>query len=120
MIITHILGKMLLGCLFLVSGLQMATTNTTHIFDIAKALDAKHIPMAFILVILAVALKILAGSILVFSTDKKWIRLSAFALIVFTILATALFHNPLSNSAELIYMLQNFAIVGGLLLLMEY
>jgi putative oxidoreductase len=43
--------------------------------------------------------------------------IGSYALILFTVAATIMFHNPMNDPKQMTAMLKNIAIVGGLLLL---
>jgi putative oxidoreductase len=110
------LGRILLGLLFLVSGLLMLLVQGPA--NVAAYFTSLGVPMAAVLVWPIILVKIVAGGAIVIG---KRTTEAAAALIVFTLIATLLAH----MSAEMdptfpISLLKNLAIVGGLLYLMAF
>jgi putative oxidoreductase len=82
----------------------------------AGAIAAKGLPLAPVLLVLAMAL-MAAGSALVISGWKA--RLGAVLLLLFLVPTTLIFHADLGDAGERIQLLKNLAIVGGLLLVVD-
>jgi putative oxidoreductase len=82
----------------------------------AGAIAAKGLPLAPLLLVLAMAL-MAAGSALVISGWKA--RLGAVLLLVFLVPTSFIFHGDLGDPAERIQLFKNLAIVGGLLLVAD-
>ena len=70
-------------------------------------------PMFF--AILALTLKLVAGSMLAVNFQKKYATIS---LILFMVIVTPLYHNPFQDKSQLTQLLKNVAIIGGLILLL--
>tara|TARA_B100001989_G_C24529143_1_gene460522 strand:+ start:783 stop:1193 length:411 start_codon:yes stop_codon:yes gene_type:complete len=105
-----ILGRALIGLMFVVSGIGMLTNPGMS----ADYFMAVGIPFAGLVVWLVIALKIVAGGAIVIG---KRVGAAAAGLIVFTALATLLGHlNPFDMNG----VLKNLAVIGGLLYLMAY
>ena len=51
--------------------------------------------------------------------DKNYSKICTILLIIFTILATILYHNPLIDENQLLKMLKNLSIIGGFLCLYD-
>lgn len=98
-------GRMLLGLLFLFSGVGILLNGVD---GTAGMIAAKGIPLAGLVVWLVVAVKILAGGALMVGYRTTW---AAAALITFTILATLLYHMDIND----ISLFKNLSIIGGLL-----
>lgn len=101
-------GRVLLGLLFLVSGLNILTSPG----GTAAYFSSVGIPMAEIVVWLVVIWKVGASGALILN---KRVGLAAAALIVFTLLATLIGH-----MGDMTGSLKNLAIVGGLLYVIAY
>lgn len=107
-------GRALMGLLFLVGGVGMATTST----ETAAYFTTLGIPLAEVVVWFVIILKIVAGGAIVIG---KYTTEAAAALIIFTLIATALAHlDPQTDPSFPTGMLKNLAIVGGLLYLMAF
>ncbi len=111
-----VIGRVLIGLLFFVSGLGMLTggpAGTTAYFT------SLGIPLAGLVVWLVIILKIAAGGAIVIG---KRVGLAAFTLIAFTALATIIGHFGLGENAEfdMIGVTKNLAIIGGLLYMIAY
>ncbi len=111
---THgvLLGRILLGLLFFVSGINMF--RTMGISGVSGMLDGMGIPAAGLVAVIILLIKVVggAGLILGWRVDE-----SALALFVFTAFTVILVHN---NVAELGNALKNLAIMGGLLYVLAY
>jgi len=108
------LGAALVGLLFFVSGIGMATSSAGTIGYFTQL----GVPMAAVAFWPVIILKITAGLALI--VGKKTTEASAF-LIVFTLIATLLGHlSPEKDPMFPIGLLKNLAIVGGLLFIMAY
>ncbi|MCP9886329.1 DoxX family protein [Cyanobium sp. ATX 6A2] len=82
----------------------------------ARAIAAKGLPLAPVLLVMAMAL-MAVGSALVISGWKA--RLGAVLLLLFLVPTSFLFHGDVGDPAERIQLLKNLAIVGGLLLVAD-
>ena len=108
------IAKTLIASLFVVLSLKSIFFGFG---DFRNAVISKGIPMALIVSILVLTIKLGAGLTIMFSDNKKYIKWSAIGLIVFTILATIIYHNPVEDPDQFNNMMKNIAIVGGLLLI---
>jgi len=109
-----ILGRGLVGLLFVVTGfgMLMDTTGT------AGYMASLGIPFASIVVWLVIVLKVVAGTAIIIG---KRVGLASATLIAFTALATLLAHVGLKGGGfDTVDVFKNLAIVGGLLYLMSY
>ena len=114
----HVVGQLLVAFLFLATGIVNVTTKFRQHLD---RMAAVGVPYAKPLLIAGFAMQF-AGALLV---ALDWQRaLGAAILIVFTVLATAIFHqywrveDPLRRHLHVSFIFSNCGIVGGLLLLM--
>jgi putative oxidoreductase len=115
-----ILGRVLIGGLFLVSGLAAAIAITPAGLVVGGGAEfmASQLsflgPLAIVAGWLGVIIKIVGGTAIIIG---KRVGLASGVLILFTIIATLLVH---IGPGELTNALKNLAIVGGLMYLMAY
>lgn len=102
-----VIGRMLLGLLFVFSGIGMLMSGPTASYA-ASAVANLGIPLAGLVAWAVVAVKIGAGGALMLG---KHVGLAAGLLIAFTIGATLIAHMSLED----INLFKNLSIVGGLL-----
>jgi len=109
------LGRTLLGALFLISGLA----KIGRFAGVAGFMASKGLPAADILLVATIALEVAGGLALI----AGWrVRYAAWALLAFTGLAAVIFHAFWAAEApayqnQLNHFLKNIAIMGGLLCL---
>jgi putative oxidoreductase len=105
---TALVGRVLIGVLFLMGGLsKLAAPAATQAYIAAAGLPA---PVAAYFVALFVEL---VGSVLLFAGFR--VRAVAAGLAVFTLLTAVFFHDNFADQNQMIHFLKNFAILGGLL-----
>lgn len=66
---------------------------------------------------LAIIIEIVGGLSLVLGYKTRW---GAYALIVFTLVASVLFHNFLKDPTQIIMFLKNISMIGGLMYVAAY
>jgi putative oxidoreductase len=103
------LGRVLLGLFFLISGIKAAMDFPSFL----SLVDARNLPYPEYLAMIALGFKIIGGISLTGNIYVGWGR---WLLIIFTIIATGLFHNPVLDPMQLNNFLKNMGIIGGLLL----
>ncbi|MGG6298185.1 DoxX family protein [Leptolyngbya sp. AN02str] len=74
-------------------------------------------PLTQFFLVGAIVLELLGALSLLLGYKAQW---GAIALIVFTALATLIFHTNLADSLQQIMFLKNIAIIGGLLMVVQY
>jgi len=109
------LGRTLLGALFLISGLA----KIGRFAGVAGFMASKGLPAAEMLLVATIALEVAGGLALI---AGWYVRYAAWALLVFTGLAAVIFHAFWAAEApayqnQLNHFLKNVAIMGGLLCL---
>ncbi len=110
-----VLGRVLIGLLFLVSGLAMVIPDGTA--GTVVYFTSLGIPMAGVVVWLVIVTKVVFGALII---AGKRVGLASAVLIGFTVIAT-LIATPLAHTKfSDPNMLKNLAIIGGLLYLMAY
>ena len=114
----HVAGQLLIAFLFLGTGIVNVTTKFRQHLD---RMTAVGVPFAKLILVAGFALQFAGG----FLIALDWHRaLGAAILIVFTVLATAIFHqywrveDPLRRHLHVSFIFSNCAIIGALLLLM--
>jgi putative oxidoreductase len=119
MSIQNIIGQVLLALAFLVTGALNATMKFKMHRD---RMAAAGVPMATAALVVGFAMQFVGGALVL--ADWHY-RYGAAILIVFTVVATAIFHrwwlvvdDPLRRHLHLSFVFNNIAVVGGLLLLM--
>jgi len=116
--ILQAIGQLLLAFLFVATGLINASTKFKQHLD---RMVAVGVPFAKLALIAGFAIQIIAGLLIAFDIQRA---AAAAILIVFTVLATAIFHQywrveePLRRHLHVSYIFSNCGIIGGLLLLM--
>ena len=114
----HVAGQLLLAFLFLGTGIVNVTTKFRQHLDRMVSLG---VPYAKSVLITGFAMQFAGGLLLALDWHRT---LGAAVLIVFTVLATAIFHqywrveDPLRRHLHVSFIFSNCGIVGGLLLLM--
>jgi putative oxidoreductase len=116
--ILQTIGQLLIAFLFVATGLINASTKFKQHLD---RMVAVGVPFARPALIAGFAVQIVAGLLIAFDIQRAP---AAGALIVFTALATGIFHqywrveDPLRRHLHVSYIFSNCGIIGGLLLLM--
>ena len=105
-----LVGRVLIGLLFLISGFGILM----NISGTAGFYASIGIPMAMVAAIIVMAIKI-GGSLMIITGMHA--RTGAWALLVFTVLATLIGH---TGEGQMVMALKNLSIVGGLLYVIAY
>lgn len=103
-------GRMLIGLLFVFSGVGIVMNGVD---GLSGMIENRDLPMPMLLAWLVVAVKVLAGLGLILGYRTAH---SALALLIFTGLATLLYHLDLDD----VNLFKNLAIMGGLLYIYVY
>ena len=104
------IGRMLMGLLFVFSGVGIFMGGVE---GFAGMIEMRDLPMPMLLAWLVVVVKIVAGSALILGWRTSQ---AALALMVFTALATGLYHMDLEDG----HLFKNLAIIGGLMYIYVY
>ena len=101
-------GRVFIAALFITSGIEkMLNFDSTIIY-----MEEFNIPI--ILTIPAIVVELLLPLLIIFGYKT---RLSAFILALFTISLAVIFHSDFTNQIQIMSFLKNFAIAGGLFIL---
>ena len=104
--ISQFVARLFLGQIFLLAGISKISSYA----DTQGYMDAMGVPG--MLLPLVIALEVGGGLAIIAGWQT---RLASIALAVFTLSATAIFHNNLADQTQMI--MKNIAIAGGLILL---
>ncbi len=112
---THgiLVGRILLGLLFLVSGLQMLM-GEYGVAGVAGMIGNIGLPAAGLLAWIVVLVKVLGGAGLILGYR---IEQCAMALAIFTLLTVVFVHNSVEDMGQA---LKNLSIIGGLIYVIGY
>lgn len=108
-----LLGRILLGLIFVMSGL----TKITGFEATQQQMAAQGMPLTAVFLVGAIAVEVLGGLSVILGL---WARGGAAALILFLIPATLIFHTDFGQQTQVIMFLKNLSIKGGLLLVMAF
>jgi uncharacterized membrane protein YphA (DoxX/SURF4 family) len=112
----YFIETLLVLSLFLYSGIQKLNNIDKTIKLLQSKINGLPDLLANLLVYCAILIEVVATLIILYSSFKdsknKYARLSIISLIIFTVLATILFH--LNDTSDL---LKNVSVMGGLILL---
>lgn len=103
-----VLGRALLALLFLVAGYG----KIMNYAGTADFMISVGMPVVGILLPLAIAIEVLGGLALLVGLRT---RTTAGVLIIFTAIASVMFHANISDQLQMTMLLKNLAIIGGLL-----
>lgn len=104
----QLVGRVLLAALFLIAGWGKLTNFAGTVSFVA----AVGFPMPEVMTVLAIIFELGGAALLVLGLHA---RVAAWMLVVFTVIATAAYHNAFVDATQQLMMLKNIAITGGLL-----
>ena len=102
------IGRVLLAAIFILSGFG-------KLMDPAAAtgyIESSGLPFATLGLIAAIAVELGGGLLLAFGYKTRWV---AAVLAAFSIVTGLIFHHAVSDQNQMIHLLKNFAMAGGLL-----
>ena len=108
-----LLGRILLGLIFVMSGL----TKITGFEATQQQMASQGMPLTAFFLVGAIVVEVLGGLSVILGL---WARVGAAALFLFLIPATLIFHTDFSQQTQMIMFLKNLSIMGGLLLVMAF
>jgi putative oxidoreductase len=103
-----LIGRLLLAAIFLFSGVGKILAPAATIGYI----DAMGLPLAPAGLALAIAVELVGGLMLAFGIKT---RLAALGLALFSIVTGLVFHHAIGDQNQMIHLLKNLAMAGGLL-----
>lgn len=107
------LGRIFLSVIFLMAGLN----KITNFAGTQKYMAAYGIPLTAFFAVCAIILEIAGGLSVLLGYKTRW---GAFALVIFLIPTTLIFHTKFSEQIQVVMFMKNMAILGGLLLLASF
>jgi len=115
---TVLLARVMLALIFVVSGFG----KISGFEGTAAYMASKGLPMPQLLLVGAIAVEFIGGLMLVAGWKARWAALAIFAFIIPT---TIIFHNPAGLppeqvQAQMINVMKNIAIMGGMLMLAAF
>jgi len=111
--IAPLIGRIVLSLIFISSGIN----KILNFEGTLKYMERHGFFFTSLFLVLAIIIEISGGLSVLFGYKSK---VGAWALILFLIPATIIFHSNFSYEAELIQFMKNFAIIGGLLFIAAY
>ena len=108
-----LLARICLSAIFLWSG----TNKIINPVATMENMSAHGMPLTSVFLVGAIALEILGGVSVLLGIKTRW---GAAMLIIFLIPATLIFHTNLGTELEQAMFLKNLAMLGGLLMLIQY
>lgn len=103
-----VIGRVLLAAIFIISGLGKLAAPAATMGYIAST----GLPFAPLALAIAIGVELGGGLLLVLGAKT---RLVAAGLAVFSIVTGLAFHNAVGDQNQMIHLLKNFAMAGGLL-----
>jgi putative oxidoreductase len=103
-----LVGRILIGVLFLVSGLSKIAAPAATQGYIASV----GLPLPFVSYAIAVAVEVLGSSLLIAGVRTRFV---AAGMAVFALATALTFHKNFADQNQLIHFMKNIAIMGGLL-----
>ncbi|HHJ34575.1 MAG TPA: DoxX family protein [Gammaproteobacteria bacterium] len=105
----ELLGRILLGHIFLLAGLSKLGEGYA---GTAGYMESMGVPGGLLPVV--IVLEIIAGLMVITGFKVKW---AAYALAGFSVVAGIIFHSNFADQIQMILFMKNISIAGGLLLL---
>lgn len=116
-----LIGKILLLLIFFLSGINKIQNFKSTVSGFKNIFFSKKLPNFIynIIIFLVIILEILAPIIIIYNSQtnnlSQLAHYSSITLAIFTILATYLYHNPITQKGQFYYFMKNLSIIGGLL-----
>ncbi len=116
-----LIGKILLLLIFFLSGINKIQNFKSTVSGFKNVFFSKKLPNFIynIIIFLVIVLEILAPIIIIYNSQtndlSQLAHYSSISLAIFTILATYLYHNPITQKGQYYYFMKNLSIIGGLL-----
>ena len=102
------IGRVLMAAIFVISGIGKIAAPAMTIGYI----QSTGLPFATLGLIIAIAIEVGGGTMLALGIKTRWV---AAALALFSIVTGLVFHGAVGDQNQLIHLLKNVAIAGGLL-----
>lgn len=118
-----LLGICLLLIIFFLSGIDKIKNFNATVSGFKNVFFLKKLPNFIynLIIFLVIVLEILGPIIIIYNSQTNRLSqlayYSSISLAIFTILATYLYHNPITQKGQFYYFMKNVSIIGGLLVL---
>ena len=118
-----LIGKILLLLIFFLSGISKIKNFKGTVSGFKNAFFLKKLPnfIYSLIIFLVIVLEILGPIIIIYNSQTynlpELSYYSSISLAIFTLLATYLYHNPMTQKGQFYYFMKNVSIIGGLLIL---
>lgn len=106
--VVPVIGRLLLAAIFIFSGIGKILAPAATIGYI----EAMGLPLASVGLVVAIAVEVVGGLMLALGFKT---RLVALGLALFSIVTGLAFHNAIGDQNQLIHLLKNLSMAGGLL-----
>lgn len=116
----NILFTILLVFIFFIAGINKIFSFDKNVITLSNKPVFSLFPkfLSILAIIIVIILEIMAPIAIVYGSYNKrytkYSKIGIISLIIFTIIATLLYHNPLLDQKESINFMKNIAIIGGL------
>jgi len=110
---TVLIARILMALVFLMSGFG----KLIHFQETRQYMASFGMPAVSFFLVSASVVEILGGVCIVLGYCSRW---AAAALCVFLVITTAVFHGDWSDQTQVVQVLKNLAILGGLLMIWAY
>ena len=121
----RLLGIILVIAIFVFSGINKILNFNSNVDSLSKKFNyIKNIPHIIFTIIIIIAIIIVIGApIIILCNNFNYIgndiaRYAVVSLLIFTVIATLLYHLP-TDDGQMIHFLKNLSLIGGLLLYYE-
>lgn len=118
-----LIGKILLLLTFFLSGISKIKNFKGTVSGFKNIFFLKKMPnFIYNLIIFSVIILEILGPIIIIYNSQTYnlpelSYYSSISLAIFTLLATYLYHNPMTQKGQFYYFMKNVSIIGGLLIL---
>tara|TARA_B100000902_G_scaffold397358_1_gene460926 strand:- start:6569 stop:6946 length:378 start_codon:yes stop_codon:yes gene_type:complete len=118
-----LIGKILLLLIFFLSGISKIKNFKGTVSGFKNVFFPKKLPNFIynLIIFLVIVLEILGPIIIIYNSQTynlpELSYYSSISLAIFTLLATYLYHNPMTQKGQFYYFMKNVSIIGGLLIL---
>jgi putative oxidoreductase len=110
---TALAARILLALIFVLSGFNKITG-----FDGTLAyMTSAGLPFTSVLLVLTIAVELGGGILIMLGWRTRWVALLVF---LFLIPVTIAFHNPSADPSQMVHLLKNLSIMGGMLHLFAF
>ncbi|HXN05623.1 MAG TPA: DoxX family protein [Nitrospiria bacterium] len=103
-----LIGRVLVASIFVLSGIS----KIGNFSGTSQFMASKGLPASDFLLVMTIIIEVLGGISIIFGYKAKW---GAWALFVFMIPVTLVFHTNFADQNQMIHFLKNISMMGGLL-----